>query len=128
MRYNSFVFFSYFFKETLSHLVFPYLSNTWTDSHLLAILVIWSSLCWAHLKLQSHVTFRLSSFLPLSQSSCIRCWLDDSHPRNSHGVYWTHRTHGTLTHPYSKQMWEFKKKWLHPWIDIFLQFFFSLLR
>ena len=39
--------------------------------------------------LMSHSHFRAAGFsLPRSQSSCIRCWLDDSRPSNFRGVYW----------------------------------------
>ena len=41
-----------------------------------------------HLVSHSHLS-AAGFVLPNSKSSCIRFWLDDSHPRHFRGVYWT---------------------------------------
>lgn len=69
--------------------------------HLPFLLVLLPLVCWASPRYLAASLFFLPPLmsrshlcaagfsLPSSQSSCIRCWLDDSHPSTFHGVYRT---------------------------------------
>lgn len=70
MKYSSFIFSFYFLQTNPVKSFLPFLSDIWQIHLHWTRSVIWSSSCWAHLELQSHVAFILCSSLPLGR----RCW------------------------------------------------------